>query len=178
MRGVKKVDDVILAKMLKEGKTQREAADYFHVSEAAISKRVKRLLPSKLPEPPESFKALTPREQRFVLEKTKGVSNTEAALRATESKNREVAKSVGHELAQSKRVQYALQELLEMHIPQKYRVEKLRACVDHLDPGITLKALDLSWKLDGSYTADKTDPDQLVLVFMKNIVRPEKDEEE
>ncbi len=36
-------------------------------------------------------------------------------------------------------------------LSKKYRLQKLKRCIDHPDPSVALKALDQSWKLDGSY---------------------------
>jgi hypothetical protein len=41
---------------------------------------------------------------------------------------------------------------MEYHgMGRSYRVQKLKTHVDHRDPNISLKALDQSWKIDGSY---------------------------
>ena len=66
----KKIDDEVLHKMIEEGKPQKEMAQFFRVSDAAISKRIKRLTQE---EPPESFKSLSPGEKKFVLAKSEAV---------------------------------------------------------------------------------------------------------
>ena len=74
---MKKIEDDTLQKMIAEGKPQKEMAKFFGVSDAAISKRIKRLNQA---EPPESFKALSPGEKKFVLAKLEGKSGSAAAL--------------------------------------------------------------------------------------------------
>ena len=63
---MRKTDDETIIKMLGEGKTQKQVAEHFGVSPAAICKRVKRILPE-----PKSFENLTAKEQRFALEVAK-----------------------------------------------------------------------------------------------------------
>jgi predicted transcriptional regulator len=41
----RKIDDTQLLEMLKEGKLQKDIAEHFGVSPAAVCKRLKRLLP-------------------------------------------------------------------------------------------------------------------------------------
>lgn len=38
---------------------------------------------------------------------------------------------------------------------RSYRVGKLKQHVDNKDPGISLKALDQSWRLDGAYQEER-----------------------
>ena len=55
-------------------------------------------------------------------------------------------------------IRLAIDELMEQAgMGRRYRVQRLKACVDHPDPNVTLKALDQSWKLDGSYAPEKLD---------------------
>ncbi len=158
MAGKRKINDSKFAKLVEQGKSDKEIAKIFGVSHVAVWKRRKKLYPPALPLPmPKSFEVLTPMEKRFVMEKAKNanLSNTEIAMRTTESKSREVAKSVASEIMARPRVQVALNDLLDTYLPQEDRIKKLSEHVKARDPGISLKALDLSWKLDGSYAPEK-----------------------
>lgn len=147
----RKTDDEIILKMLKEGKTQKEIAEHSGVSPVAIHKRVKRLLP-----PPKSLESLTEKEQRFVIEKAKGKTATQAVMDSYEVSSRESAKVMGSQLMAKPEIQKAINELMEYHgLTRSYRIQKLKTHVDNRDPNVSLKALDQSWKLDGSYAPEK-----------------------
>jgi hypothetical protein len=149
---MRKTNDEEILKMLKEGKTQKEIATHFGVSPAAICKRVKRLLP-----PPASLEQLTPKEQRFCLEKAKGQTATDSALKSFDVTSRESAKVIGSQLMKKDNVQTAIKDLMEFHgLTGSYRILKLKGHVDNRDPSVSLKALDMSFKLDSSYPPTKS----------------------
>ena len=144
---MRKTNDEEILKMLKEGKTQRKIAQHFGVSEPAISKRVKRLLP-----PPKSLENLTDKEQKFVLEVASGKTQTDAAMVSHDCISRDSAKSMGSHLMAKSDIQLAVSEIMQQEgLTKRYRVRKLKTHVDAKDPGISLKALDQSWRLDGEY---------------------------
>ncbi len=148
---MRKTDDTIILKLLKEGRTQKEIAKYFNVSPAAICKRLKRIKPL-----PESFENLTDKEREFALQVSEGKSQTEAALLSYDCTSRDSAKSLGCSLMKKPDIQIAISELLqESGLTRRYRIYKLGEHVDNVDPGVSLKALDQSWKLDGSYAPEK-----------------------
>lgn len=147
----KKIDDTILLNMLQEGKSQKEVAQHFGCSPVAVCNRLKRLLP-----PPQSLEALTEKEQRFALEVAKGRTQTQAALSSFEVSSMESAKVIGSQLMSKPAVKQAIEDLLEHHgLSRSYRVLRLRQHVDHADPNVSLKALDMSFKLDASYPPSK-----------------------
>jgi predicted transcriptional regulator len=76
---MRKTNDEEIIAMLKAGMLQKDIAADQGVSPAAISKRIKRLLP-----PPESLEKLTEKEQRFALEVARGRTQTQAALNSFE----------------------------------------------------------------------------------------------
>jgi hypothetical protein len=126
---------------------REEIAEHFGVSPVAICKRVKKLLPE-----PESFKKLTEKEKRFGVAKAGGKTQTQAALDAYDVSSRTVAKSMGSELMRREEIKTAVAELMwQEGLTKRYRVKKLKQHVDHMDPNVSLKALDQSWKLDGAY---------------------------
>ena len=149
--GQRKIDDDLLLKMLKDGKPQKDIAEHFGVSPAAISKRLKRLLP-----PPKSLENLTDKEKRFAIEVASGRTQTQAALNSFDVSSRESAKVIGSNLMARPEVKMAVSELMDYHgLSQSYRIKKLKVHVDNMDPNISLKALDQSFKLDGSYAPIK-----------------------
>ena len=152
----KLINDDELLEMYRAGKLQREMAERFKVSPVAISKRLKRLLPQA--DAVLDKYRLTGKEKNFVIQKAKGKSNTQAALESYEAKSRETAKVIGSQLMDKENVKLAIDELMDVHgLTRSYRVSRLRDHVDNRDPNISLKALDQTWRLDGSYKADEED---------------------
>jgi hypothetical protein len=145
----RKTDDSIILQMLREGKTQKEIAEHFNVSGAAICKRVKKILDKK----PESFENLTAKEQKFALAIAEGKTQTQAAFDSHDCSSLDSAKSMGYQLMQKPDIQTAVAEIMqEAGLTRRYRVGKLKGHIDHPDPNVSLKGLDQSWKLDGAYT--------------------------
>jgi hypothetical protein len=152
---MKRTNDEEILKMLHEGKQQKEIAAHFGVTPSYICKRVRILLPH---DEPESFKRLTDKEKRFVLEKARGKTNLDAAMKSFDVTSRESAKVLGSNLMDKEGIRLAIDELMEqVGMGRRYRVQRLKTCVDHPDPNVTLKALDQSWRLDGSYQPEQID---------------------
>jgi len=144
----RKTDDVQILQMLHEDKSQKEIAEHFGVSPAAICKRVKLLTQKK----PESFENLTEKEQRFAIALAEGKTQTQAALNSHDCSSLDSAKSMGHQLAKKNDIQVAVADLMqETGLTRRYRIQKLKAYVDHPDPNVSLKGLDQSWRLDAAY---------------------------
>ncbi|MDO9228370.1 MAG: hypothetical protein Q7U03_02275 [Syntrophales bacterium] len=162
---MKKIDDDILHKMISDGKPQREMARLFGVSDAAISKRIKRLHQA---EPPESFKSLTSKEQKFVLAKLEGKSGTAAALQAYDCGSVESAKTIGSRLSGDPDISQAIHDLMHQEgIGRRYRVKRLRDVINAADLGIASKGLDMANKLTGEYAPEKIDVNgQMAAVHM------------
>ncbi|MCX6224489.1 MAG: hypothetical protein NTV01_07015 [Bacteroidia bacterium] len=152
---IRKIDDDTLQRMLSEGKSQTEAAKFFNVSDAAISKRVKKWNP---PEEPESFNNLTDKEKKFVLAKVKGKSNTAAALDSYDCGSIGSAQTIGQRLGADPDINRAITDLMhESGIGRRVRIKRLADLVNARDLGIAGKGLDMSFKLDGSYAAQQID---------------------
>ena len=151
---MKKIPDVILQQMLKEGKQQREIARHFNVSESAVSQRVKRLHQA---EPPASFASLSVKEQKFVLAKVNGKSSTSAALEAYDCGSVGSAKSIGSRLSGDPDIALAISDLMhEEGIGRRYRVKRLRDVINAADLGIASKGLDMGFRLADDYPAVKS----------------------
>lgn len=151
---MKKIDDEILNQMIAEGKPQREMAQFFGVSDAAISKRIKRL---SQPEP-ESFKNLSPGEKRFVIARCEGKSQSAAALQAFNCGSVESAKAIGSRLSGDPDIRKAVDDLMhEEGIGRRYRIRKLRNVIDARDLSVSVKGLDMANRLTGEYSPEKID---------------------
>ena len=148
----KKIDDIVLLEMVRAGKKQKDIAEHFGVTPAAVCKRLKLLVPV-----PKSFAALTEKEQKFVQGRVQGKSQTLAAMDAYDVSSRESAKALGHTISKAPHVRQAIEDLMDYHgLSRSFRVKKVREHVDNPDPNVSLRALDMSWKLDGSYAPKKS----------------------
>lgn len=148
---MQKIDTNLLLKMIKEGKNQKECAKHFGVSPVAVCKKLKRLLP-----PPKSLENLTEKEKKFAIEVAKGKTATQAALNSFDVSSMNSAKVIGSQLMGKPEIKMAIEELMEYHgLTRSYRIVKLKDHVDHADPNVSLKALDMSFKLDGTYAPEK-----------------------
>lgn len=152
----RKIDDNRLITFLNEGKLQKDIAKELRVSEPAITKRLKRLFPERYT-PPEVFNGLTEKEKKFVIEKVKGKNNTEAALVTYECSSRETAKAVGSQLMAKPEVQQSVTEIMDqVGLTRHYRIDRLKTHVDNqIDPHVSLKGLDMSFRLANDYPAQK-----------------------
>lgn len=147
----KKIDDDRLLEMFHAGTLQKDIAVHFGVSPVAVSKRLKRLLPDPL-----MNHDLTEQQKRFVIEKGKGKNNTQAALIAYECSSLESAKVIGSQLMADPDIKIAISDLMASEgLTRRYRIQRLRNHVDNRDPHVSLKGLDLSFRLDGSYAPEK-----------------------
>jgi len=149
-----KIDVKTLLEMIGEGKEQKEIAQFFGVSPAAVCKRLKRLT---APQPePLKVDSLTPKERAFCLEVASGKSQTQSALTAYDVSSRDSAKALGHTLMKNGDIMEAITELMEMEgLGKRYRVKKLKSHVENADPVVSLRALDMSFKLADDFPAKK-----------------------
>jgi len=149
----RKTNDQEILRLLKEGKNQKQIAEHFGVSPIAIHKRLKRLT---LPPPPESLQKLTKKEQKFCIAIAQGKTQTQAAMDSYDVTSRESAKVIGSQLMAKPEIQMSIPELMEYcGIDRPYRIKRLKQIIDAADLNIAHKGLDMSFKLDGSYAAEK-----------------------
>ena len=147
----RKIDDALLLKLIDEGKTQKEIAEFFGVSSAAVCKRLKRLRPRP------DLSHLTPKQREFVLNVASGNSLTEAAMNAYDCKDRKSASAVSAELMRKPEITMSIAELMHYHgLTHSYRIRRLKQHVDNPDPHVSLKALDMSFKLDNTYPPQRS----------------------
>jgi len=149
----RKTNDQEILRLLQEGKNQKEIAQRFGVSPVAIHKRLKRLT---LPPPPESLQKLTKKEQKFCIAIAQGKTATQAVMDSYETSSRKSAKVMGSQLMAKPEIQMSIMELMDYcGIDRPYRIRRLRNIIDCRDLNIAHKGLDMSFKLDGSYAAEK-----------------------
>ena len=150
----RKTDDRKILEMLEEGKSQKEIAEFFNVSPAAICKRVKKI--NAVLRVEKSLEGLTDKQKKFALTVANGESATNAALSSFDCNSRDSAKTVGKELMRRDDINAAISTLMqEEGLTRRYRVQRLKSHIDHPDPNVSLKGLDQSWKLDGAYAEEK-----------------------
>src|SRR4030042_545999 len=124
-----------LIELGEKGWSVTNLAQHFGCSKANISKILKRLFPPPEEPLPESFTKLTQREQRFVLARASGKSQTQSALESCDVKDRTVAKAVGYELGQKEDINKAITDILqEEGLTKRYRVRKLLTHVNNRSP--------------------------------------------
>jgi hypothetical protein len=157
------IDDRKLLEMRKEGKSQKEISEFFKVSPVAISKRLKRLIPSlnsildKYP--------LTDQQKSFVVQKAKGKTNTQAALDSYEVTSRKSAKAIGSENMAHPVVNMAYKDIMDnIGLSNWNRTLRIKDHVYDPDPNVSLKALDMTFKLDGSYKTEEDKTNNIVLI--------------
>jgi hypothetical protein len=150
MRPKKKIDDSLLLQMADEGKSQTEIAQHFGCSPAAVCKRLKRLIR------PSALKKLTHKEQRFVMEICQGENQTQAAMKAFDVGSLDSAKTLGSRYMRDRDIQEAISAVLENEgLDRRYLARKLKTHVDGKDPAVSLRAVDMGFKLHDAYPANK-----------------------
>ena len=176
----RKTDDQEILRLLQEGKNQKEIAKHFGVSPVAIHKRLKRLT---LPPPPESLQKLTRKEQKFCIAVSQGKTQTQAAMDSYDVTSRESAKSLSSQLMAKPEIQMSITELMDYcGIDKPYRIRRLKQIIDSSDLNIAHKGLDMSFKLDGSYAAEKhlhgvVSVDEMLMDVHRNLF-PKKEEDQ
>src|SRR3972149_7714147 len=145
----RKTNDQEILRLLQEGKNQKQIAQHFGVSCAAVCKRIKRLAPP--PDMPH-FNHLTDKEKKFVLGKVEGKNNIQAVTKSHDVTSKKSAKSMASQLMGKPEIQISITELMDYcGIDKPYRIRRLKQIIDSSDLNIAHKGLDMSFKLDGSY---------------------------
>ncbi|WP_298273311.1 terminase small subunit [Geobacter sp.] len=134
---------------------QKAAAAHFGVSEAAISKRLRRL--RQIAARPAVLDRLTEKEQKFVVAIVEGRTQTDAAEAAFDVTTRDSAKAIGNRLMKDADIKEAITAVMESEgLSRRHLVKKLKVHVDGADPQVSLKAVDMGLKLHDAYPAAKT----------------------
>jgi transposase-like protein len=147
---MRKINDSLLLQMLDSGKSQKEVAKHFGVSDAAVSKRVKRL---RSPELPPALTALTEKEQEFVLSRAQGKTLTQSALESFECGSMDSAKNIGSRLAKRDDIQKAISLIMEEeNVGRRHRIRILRRWMNNEhDSQAALKSVDLANRMENLY---------------------------
>ncbi len=144
--GKRITNDAEILQLRREGKTSKEIAEYFGVSKQAINKRLQKLNPRP------SLDHLTEKQRGFVQEVVKGNSHIDAAMTSHDVASRKDAATLGLALLNNPKITKSIEALLDyVGLTKEYRVRKLKQHVDSLDGNISLRGLDMAFKLDNSY---------------------------
>jgi len=148
-----KINQDELQAMLKAGRSQADCSRHFKVSEAAVCKAKKKLQAAVIP---ASMEALTDKQKAFVLNLAEGKNATESAMQAYDCSSREVAKVLGCRMAKEPDIEVALADLMAQEgIPIRRRIQRVGHLIESTDLSAVSRGLDMSFKLDGAYAAEK-----------------------
>jgi hypothetical protein len=163
MPGHRIIDDDKLVELFGQGKSSRKIAEELGVTRIAVSKRMKRLGLTRVP---ESLENLTDRQRQFCLAVAGGQSRISAAMQTYDVMTRESAKALQQTLMKDPAIHTAITDLMEQKgIGREYRVDKLKQHLENRDPVISLKSLDMAMKISGDEDAAKRHtPEQLTFV--------------
>jgi hypothetical protein len=149
----RKIDDSKLTELLKQGKSDREIGRELGVSHVAVHKKAKRLGLLRLP---QSLENLTDKQREFCLAVASGQSRISAVMQTYDVTTRESAKALQKTLMKDPAIATAVTDLMEMKgIGREYRIDKLKEHLDSKDPVISLKSLDMAFKISGDEDAAK-----------------------
>ncbi len=139
------IDDEKLKTLLKEDKSYKKIGVELGVSAVAVFKRVKKLGLTSLP---SSAKGLTEKERKFCIAVASGRSRINAVMQTYDVSSRESAKALQRTLMKDPEIRTAIDDLMEIKgIGRDFRIEKLGEHMKNADPVISLKALDMGFKL-------------------------------
>ena len=123
------------------------------MSETAISKAVRRLKAAAIP---ASVEKLTDKQRVFALNLLEGKNATDSAMAAYDCASRDVAKTLGCRMAKEPDITTALADIMAQEgIPLRTRIQHLKRLIESNDLSAVSRGLDMSWKLDGAYAAEK-----------------------
>lgn len=141
------IDDGKLKELLRQGKTLMEMGKELGVSHVAVHKRIKKI---GLLELPKSLESLTAKEQKFAIAVAGGKSRISAVMETYDVTSRESAKALQNTLMKNPEIRIAIDDLMEVKgIGREFRIEKLGEHMKSHDPVVSLKALDMGFKLSG-----------------------------
>ena len=146
MRARKVSDDQIL-NLHEQGLNQSQIGEALGVSNVAIHKRLKRILVMA------SLEKLTPKEQQFCIAVSEGKTRTQAALEAYDCSSIDSAKALQNTLKGKPEIQDNITALMDIEgLTRSHKIKTLKGHVDNkADPHVSLKALDMSFKLANDY---------------------------
>ena len=152
----KKIGTEELQRLIDSGVQQKDIAERLQVSPAAVCKALKRL--RAVATRPEILDALTPSQERYVMEIAGGKNQTQAALAAFECGSLDSAKTLGSRLAKNEVIQEAITAVMESEgLTRGVLVRRLRDHVEQKkDPSVSLKAVKTGLELHDAFPASKS----------------------
>lgn len=171
---MRKIDDRQLMEWIESGVSQKECAERFGVSPSAINQRIVRIKKFSLP---ESVSKLTPKQQRFVLEKASGATNVAAARAAYDTTSDSSAKVIGSSMMRDNDIAVAIADLMAQEgIPRRRRVQRLKDLIESPDLSIAGKGLDMSFKLGSEYQPTQVNNDVSIIIAMIRQIKNSEDD--
>ncbi len=133
----------------------KEAAALLGISPPGLHKKIAKY---KRQQPPESLLKLTEQRQKFCIAKASGLGNKASARIAFPDAKEESLSPLARKVLNDPDVNTTISTLLARHgMTKDHRISRLADCLSSADLNIVLKTLSETWKLDGSYAADKLD---------------------
>ncbi len=167
MPGRRIINDDKLKELIKTDKTLKEIGRELGVSHVAVHKRAKRLGLLRLP---QSLEKLTDKQREFCLAIASGQSRISAVMQTYDVTTRESAKALQQSLMKEPAITAAITDLMEMKgIGREYRIDKLKEHLDNADPVISLKSLDMAFKISGDEEASKRQTPEKTSFVQVNI---------
>jgi hypothetical protein len=143
----RKVSDEQILNLHEQGLNQSQIGEALGVSNVAIHKRLKRILVMA------NLEKLTPKEQKFCLAVSEGKSRTQAVMEVYDVSSRDSAKALQNTLMSKPEIVESISSLMDAHgLTRSHRIKILKKHVDNeTDPNVSIRALDMTFKLDNSY---------------------------
>jgi len=178
MAGRRKINTDELLELRRKGMGLKELAKHFGVSSVGIWKQLKKLkmgIAMTVRPPialPASFEKLNERQQQFVLNRVEGMSGAEAVISAGyDVTSKESAKSTAKKLMRNPAIKNAFVDLMnELGIGREDRIKRLADHVHSPDQVVSLKALDLSFKLDGYSKGEETNKKPIIYISYEKLL--------
>jgi hypothetical protein len=145
------VSDEQIVSLYKQGLNQSEIGKALSVSNVAIHKRLKRILVM------QKLERLTLKEQNFCIAVAEGKSRTQAAMEAYDCSSRESAKALQNTISNKPEIEESITAIMDLQgLSRTNLVKVLRKHVfNDTDPNVSLRAVDMGFKLSNSYPAQK-----------------------
>jgi hypothetical protein len=145
------VSDEQIVNLYKQGLNQSEIGKALSVSNVAIHKRLKRILVI------QKLERLTPKEKQFCLGVAEGKSRTQSAMEAYDCSSRESAKALQNTLSEKSEIQESITAIMDLQGLTRTNLVKVlkKHIFNDTDPHASLRGLDMGFKLQNSYPAQK-----------------------
>lgn len=145
------ISDEHIVNLYEQGLNQSQIGKALGVSNVAIHKRLKNILVM------QKLVSLTPKEKQFCLGVAEGKSRTQSAMEAYDCSSRESAKALQNTLSEKSEIQESITAIMDLQgLSRTNLVKVLRKHVfNDTDPNVSLRAVDMGFKLSNSYPAQK-----------------------